>query len=83
MAARAIKFLQREASCLAKEPKTALQLADIIRSHIGEPGLKIGVFFDKERGWRATVYDSKTPSEKQPHVDQIVRDMRSRYELDE
>jgi hypothetical protein len=65
-----------------KERKSALQLAEMIREYTGEPALRIGVFFDKTKGWRANVYtDPKDLSAKQARVDEIVQDMRNRYSL--
>ena len=72
---------KRTGNIIAKAQKTALELAGIIRNHIRQPELKIGVYYDEARGWRANVYDSATLSEKQSRVDEIVQEMRDFYQL--
>ena len=66
---------------MAKETRTAMELARIIRGHLGERELKIGVFFDKPNGWRAVAYGSKNVAAEQAQVDQIVEELCERYTL--
>src|SRR5687768_5177067 len=66
---------------MAKETRTALELARIIRGHLGAPELKIGVFFDKANGWRAVAYSSENVAAKQAQVDEIVRELREWFTL--
>ena len=68
---------------MAKETKTALELARIIRGFLGEPEFRIGVFFDKANGWRAVAYSAKNVAAKQAQVDEIVRVLRERYALED
>jgi hypothetical protein len=70
---------------MAKDPKTALELAHIIRGHLDEPTLRIGVFFDKANGWRAVAYSSSetAAANHQARIDQIVRELRERFTLRE
>ena len=41
---------------MAKEAKSALEIAKIIRKHLGESNLRIGVFADPDDGWQAIAY---------------------------
>lgn len=68
---------------MTKDAITARKLADRIRERLEEPKLRVAVFFDKARGWRAVAYGSAdTVSEKQKRVDQVVNEFRDVYDLD-
>ena len=66
---------------MAKETRSAMELARIIRGLLSERELKIGVFFDKAAGWRAVAYSSVDVAAKQAQVDQIVRELREQFTL--
>jgi hypothetical protein len=66
-----------------RENKTAKEIADAIRSRLGKPEIKIGVFVEG-RTWRAKVYsDSKDAEDLQRRVDRIVQDLQILYDLTE
>ena len=68
---------------MAKEAKSALEIAKIIRKHLGESNLRIGVFADPDYGWQAIVYsDTGDIDELQTKVDGIARQLRPEFQLD-
>jgi hypothetical protein len=69
---------------MPKEGLTARELADKIRELLDDPNLRVGVFYDKVRGWYATAYSSTgTVAAKQARVNHIVRRLRVDYDLRE
>ena len=77
-------MLSRRVGALARfggsMPKvTAQKLADRIRERLNEPKLRVAVYFDKVKGWRAVAYGS---AEQQKRVDQVVHEFRDIYDLD-
>lgn len=66
---------------MATQEKTALELAQIVRKQFGEKEAKIGVFFDKAKGWRAVLYSAGDIATKQAHVNRIVDDLLDQYVL--
>jgi hypothetical protein len=62
---------------------TARKLADRIRERLKEPKLRVAVFFDRARGWRAVAYGSvDIVSEQQKRIDEVVNEFRDVYDLD-
>jgi len=69
---------------MAKTAMTAREIADKIRERLGEPRLRVGVFFDKTKGWHAVAYSSPgTVSEKQERVDRVANEFREIFDLKE
>ena len=69
---------------MAKIALSAQELAEKIRDRIGEQELRVAVFFDKVRGWRAVAYSSPdTVVEKQIGVDRVVNQLRTDYDWKE
>ena len=66
---------------MAKQLKTAGEIAEFIRQGLKEPELRVAVYSDPH-GWHATVYaDPRVALELQMKVDQVSRELRSLYEL--
>ena len=66
---------------MAKQIKTAAEIAEIIRKKLGEEELRIGVFSNRE-GWHATVYAAPhAVAELQKRVDRLSQQLQAFYEL--
>lgn len=66
---------------MATVEKTALELADLIRTAVGFPELRVAVFADL-LGWHAKVYGAGLQSlEIQTRVDSIATHMNRHYKL--
>jgi hypothetical protein len=71
---------------MAKQPKTAHELKDIVAARLGIGDVLMVVTKDRTDGWRATVLTTLRPANKpkyQASVDQIVAELRNEYELAE
>jgi hypothetical protein len=74
--------LNRRIDPVAKEEKTAQELADMIAARINIVGLFIKVHADPASGWRATVVTA--PGRMftfQRRVEDIANELRARYDL--
>ena len=66
---------------MAKIQKSAVELANMIRSRLKEPKLRIAAYPDAG-GWRATVYaEPGAARDLQRRVDQATRELNARYDL--
>jgi hypothetical protein len=69
---------------MTKEVLTARQLADRIRERLGEPELRVGVYFDKKVGWHAVAYSILgTVAETQNRVDRAADELRNFFDWKE
>jgi L-rhamnose isomerase len=67
---------------MAKNPKTAVELASMVRKSIAEPKLRVAVFAEARGGWRATVYGDHGPArDLQKRIDEIAQELNRLYEL--
>ena len=67
---------------MAKEEKTAQELADMIATRINIVGLFIKVHADPASGWRATLVTAPGRTFTfQYRVDDIANELRARYDL--
>jgi hypothetical protein len=66
---------------MAKERKTAAELAGMIRSRLNEPELRVAVYSDAG-GWHAKVYaDPSASSALQKRVNRVSEALRRAYDL--
>lgn len=66
---------------MAKTEKSAVELAKLIRSQLGQPKLRIAVY-PKARGWHAKVYaEQGSVRDLQDRVDEIARELGQTYDL--
>jgi hypothetical protein len=66
---------------MAKPEKSAVELAKLIRSQLGQPKLRIAVY-PKARGWHAKVYAGQgSVRDMQDRVDEIARELGRTYDL--
>jgi plasmid maintenance system antidote protein VapI len=73
--------LQRQ-YLLAKDKKTAHELADIIGQRIGVGGVMISVYPDPDFGWNATLITGPSAAiGAQSILEQIVQELRTEFEL--
>jgi hypothetical protein len=69
---------------MAKTKMTAREIAERIRERLEDRNLRVGVFFDKIKGWHAIAYSSpETVSEKQKRVDRVADEFRDCFDLKE
>jgi hypothetical protein len=67
---------------MAKISKGAVELANVIRSQLSEPKMRVAVFADTNGGWRATVYaDNGAVRDLQKRVDATARELNGIYVL--
>ena len=67
---------------MPKEPKSAVELANMIRRRIGEPKIRVAVFTDANGGWHAIVYvDQGSVRDLQRRIDEAARELNRIYEL--
>lgn len=75
------RSLQRQ-YLLAKDKKTAHELADIIGQRIGVAGVMISVYPDPDFGWNATLITAPSAAiGAQPMLEQIVQELRTEFDL--
>jgi hypothetical protein len=73
--------LQRQ-YLLAKEKKTADELADIIGQRVGVGGVMVTVYPDPAFGWNATLMTAPSAATRvQPMVENIVQELRREFDL--
>jgi hypothetical protein len=66
---------------MAKQLKTAGEIAEFIRQGLKEPELRVAVYSDPH-GWHATVYaDPRVAFELQTKANKVSRELRLLYEL--
>ena len=66
---------------MAKEQKSAAALADMIRTRLGLPELRVAVFSDAG-GWHAKVYaDATAASDLQLRINRASEQLRGVYDL--
>ena len=66
---------------MPKEQKSAAELAEMIRTRLGEPELRVAVFSDAG-GWHAKVYAAVTvTSDLQRRVNRASEQLRGIYDL--
>ena len=66
---------------MAKIKKTAVELANLIRSQLAEPKLRLGIY-PSSSGWHAKVYAEQGSARGlQKRVDEAARKMNGIYEL--
>ena len=66
---------------MAKEIRTAEQLASMIERRIGVPGVSVQVFSDEAFGWRATVYAQGSAVAYQRMADDHAKELRAQFDL--
>ena len=67
---------------MAKNKKSAVELAKLIRSQLAEPKLRIAVY-PKARGWHAKVYaEQGSTRDLQKRVDEVARGLNEIYDLE-
>jgi hypothetical protein len=67
---------------MAKEKKTAKELAVMIAEQLGVPPVRVTVFKDPQRGWYAAVATGYADmSAGATAIDEVSREMRTRYAL--
>lgn len=67
---------------MPKEPRTAKQLAAIIREKLAMPGAQIDVSPDANLGWSVTVdFRAGAPAETAIRLEQLVQELRELYGL--
>ena len=67
---------------MVKIPKSALELAKMIRIQLAQPKIRVAVFANANGGWRATVYAEQGSSrDLQRRVDAAAREMNGLYDL--
>ena len=67
---------------MPKKPKSAVELANMIRLKIAEPKIRVAVFTEANGGWHATVYaDQGSVRDLQRRVDEAARELNRIYEL--
>jgi hypothetical protein len=65
---------------MAKEPKSAVELANMIRSRLSEPKMRLAVFANPNGGWRAMVYvDSGSVRAMQRRVGEAALELNGMY----
>jgi hypothetical protein len=69
---------------MTREAMSARKLADLIRERLADPNVRVAVYFEKGKSWRAIAYGSSdTLSETQKRVDEVVNELRNVYDLTE
>jgi hypothetical protein len=69
-------------AAIANTKKTAVELAQLIRSHLAQPELRVAVY-PKVTGWHARVYvEEVNASEVQKRVDDVVKSLNTLYDLE-
>ena len=66
---------------MAKEVRTAEQLASMIERRIGVAGLAVQVFSDEAFGWRATVHAGGNAFAYQRMADDHAKELRAQFDL--
>jgi hypothetical protein len=66
---------------MAKEIRTAQQLAEMIERRIGMAGVSVQVFYDEAFGWRATVYARGDAFVYQRIADDHAKELRAQFDL--
>jgi hypothetical protein len=67
---------------MAKNEKSAVELAKLIRSQLAEPKLRIAVY-PKARGWHVKVYaEQGSTRDLQKRVDEVARGLNEIYDLE-
>ena len=67
---------------MAKNEKSAVELAKLIRRQLAEPKLRIAVY-PKAHGWHAKVYaEQGSARDLQKRVDEIARELNEIYDLE-
>ncbi len=67
---------------MAKIPKSALELAKMIRIQLAQPKIRVAVFADANGGWHATMYAEQGSTRGlQKRVDAAAREMNGLYVL--
>ena len=66
---------------MAKETRTAEQLASMIERRIGAAGVTVQVFSDEAFGWRATVYAQGSAFAYQRMADDYAKELRAQFDL--
>lgn len=67
---------------MAKNEKSAVELAKLIRSQLAEPKLRIAVY-PKAHGWHAKVYaEQGSARDLQKRVDEVARELNEIYDLE-
>jgi hypothetical protein len=70
---------------MAKQKRTAAELAVIIRDELGDPFQAIDIHPGTTRGWRATAITARTTrgaGAVQMQIEHIVQRLQSLYDLD-
>jgi hypothetical protein len=66
---------------MAKMQKSAVELANMIRSRLAQPKMRVGVY-PNANGWHATVYaEQGSARDVQKRVDEIARELNALYDL--
>ena len=66
---------------MAKEIRTAEQLAEMIERRIGVAGVSVQIFSDEAFGWRATVYAQGNAFAYQRIADDHAKELRAQFDL--
>ena len=67
---------------MAKNEKSAVELAKLSRSQLAEPKLRIAVY-PKAHGWHAKVYaEQGSARDVQKRVDEVARELNEIYDLE-